>query len=359
MRFALLAVTLLFWPLSYTQAATYQPVQSPYSTAFVRSTPHPVESLGLRDTITLKVDGLSKLLSVRDKTGQKLVLYLNGMQLAKVYPEVIFPEKNEIRFPLERSDSNKETWAKLLSDSLSKWSRPVEVSLGFENGNPIPSERLLNLRSVRKWGLVGFAILIVCTGLLLWTYGGRTAALRIYGPQSSYSLAFVQMAFWFFLVISSYFLIWLIIGDHNTINDSILILLGIGSGTALGARIIDAKNNKGIMATKKALQGELLKLQQQNDPQTVPRQTEITQQVADIDAKLSALSEGFLNDLLNDENGVSLHRLQIVVWTCVLGTVFVVKTYQDLAMPEFSGTLMALMGISSGTYLGFKLPGQQ
>jgi hypothetical protein len=28
-------------------------------------------------------------------------------------------------------------------------------------------------------------------------------------------------------------------------------------------------------------------------------------------------------------------------------------------MPEFSTTLLALMGISSGTYLGFKIPERQ
>lgn len=28
-------------------------------------------------------------------------------------------------------------------------------------------------------------------------------------------------------------------------------------------------------------------------------------------------------------------------------------------MPEFDGTLLALMGISSGTYLGFKIPERQ
>jgi len=28
----------------------------------------------------------------------------------------------------------------------------------------------------------------------------------------------------------------------------------------------------------------------------------------------------------------------------------------DLTMPEFSATMLALMGISSGTYIGFKLP---
>jgi hypothetical protein len=32
---------------------------------------------------------------------------------------------------------------------------------------------------------------------------------------------------------------------------------------------------------------------------------------------------------------------------------------QHLIMPEFDGTLLTLMGLSSGTYLGFKLPEKQ
>ncbi len=32
------------------------------------------------------------------------------------------------------------------------------------------------------------------------------------------------------------------------------------------------------------------------------------------------------------------------------------EVYNELAMPEFSATLLGLLGISAGTYVGFKLP---
>ena len=70
-------------------------------------------------------------------------------------------------------------------------------------------------------------------------------------------------------------------------------------------------------------------------------------------------TENFLKDLVSDRRGVSFHRFQIVVWTVVLGFVFVTEVYQSLAMPEFSATLMSLMGITAGTYLGFKFPEQK
>lgn len=56
---------------------------------------------------------------------------------------------------------------------------------------------------------------------------------------------------------------------------------------------------------------------------------------------------------------MSFHRLQIVIWTLVLAVVFVVSVAVSLEMPTFDAKLLALMGISSGTYLGFKFPEQQ
>jgi hypothetical protein len=71
------------------------------------------------------------------------------------------------------------------------------------------------------------------------------------------------------------------------------------------------------------------------------------------------LSQGWLDDLTTDANGPALHRLQVVVGTLILGVVFVIGTYRELSMPEFSNTLLALVGIISAGYLGFKFPEKQ
>ena len=60
--------------------------------------------------------------------------------------------------------------------------------------------------------------------------------------------------------------------------------------------------------------------------------------------------------LLLASQGVSLYRFQLFVWTLVLGIIFASSVYNTLEMPQFSPTLLGLMGISSGTYLGFKIP---
>ncbi|MCK5467548.1 MAG: hypothetical protein KAI99_03540, partial [Cyclobacteriaceae bacterium] len=70
-------------------------------------------------------------------------------------------------------------------------------------------------------------------------------------------------------------------------------------------------------------------------------------------------SDGFINDILSDNTGFSFHRFQILIWTIVLGIIFIVEVISNLQMPEFDDTLLMLMGISSGTYIGFKFPEQQ
>jgi hypothetical protein len=63
--------------------------------------------------------------------------------------------------------------------------------------------------------------------------------------------------------------------------------------------------------------------------------------------------------ILSDADGISLHRFQMVLWTILLGVIFVISVAKNLAMPEFSGTLLALIRISGGTYVGFKIPEKQ
>ncbi|HXU08833.1 MAG TPA: hypothetical protein VN743_07530, partial [Blastocatellia bacterium] len=90
------------------------------------------------------------------------------------------------------------------------------------------------------------------------------------------------------------------------------------------------------------------------------RLAQIGQQIQALIPPASAgISAGFLRDVLSDGNGYSFHRFQIFAWTIVLGVIFISSVYNGLTMPEFSATLLGLMGISSGTYIGFKFPEQK
>jgi hypothetical protein len=54
---------------------------------------------------------------------------------------------------------------------------------------------------------------------------------------------------------------------------------------------------------------------------------------------------------------LSFHRFQMVLWTILMGVIFVASVHDNLAMPKFSGPLLALMGIRAATYVGFELLG--
>ena len=95
------------------------------------------------------------------------------------------------------------------------------------------------------------------------------------------------------------------------------------------------------------------------DANTAAQEKE-TQNIADLERQLDYFQwpawKGVMHDLMAENNVVCFHRFQIFIWTIVLGIMFVVNVYNQLAMPQFSATLLGLLGISAGTYVGFKIP---
>lgn len=171
---------------------------------------------------------------------------------------------------------------------------------------------------------LGVLLVIPLLLLFLWL-AGKTRIIRAVSETTSetpitdipYSLGRAQMAIWFFLVAASYLLIWAVTGEVNSITKSELVLLGISASTALGAAVLDNRCPSGQLCRK---------------------------------------SEGFLTDVISDQKGITFHRFQILGWTLVLGMVYLVEVVSNLSPPKFEVVTLALMGISSGTYLGFKFP---
>jgi hypothetical protein len=282
---------------------------------------------GLNDRITLTVRQLPSLLEDVDGNCASLVLFLGGMPLKGLAPESCDPQEGQVRFLLVRTDAADEVWHALLG-SPGNFYLPVTVSLGTSESLSIPSNiGQFPLVILPRFELYFFFASLAVGIVLYFMLARRSELLRspagLPGPDGRrpYSLSRFQLGFWFFVVVAAYLFLWLVTGELNTITESILALIGIGSGTALGASLIDTG-------------------QPPRPAGTVQRRG----------------SGGFLHDVLSDGAGVSLHRLQMFVWTIVLGIIFCSSVYRRLAMPEFSATLLGLMGISSGTYLGFKFP---
>jgi outer membrane murein-binding lipoprotein Lpp len=117
---------------------------------------------------------------------------------------------------------------------------------------------------------------------------------------------------------------------------------------------LDAANESASTAVTEQTNRDALN-RQLTDSRT--RLGQIDQQLRSIASQQSAtVSKGFLRDILSDSSGYSFHRFQIFAWTIVLGIIFIASVYNSLTMPEFSTTLLGLMGLSAGTYIGFKFP---
>ncbi|HEY6322507.1 MAG TPA: hypothetical protein VJA16_13205 [Thermoanaerobaculia bacterium] len=320
--------------------------------------------------LTLDVAGLDQLVEKARAAKKPLQLYLNGMPLTDVLPVYLNTngKPSRVRFALFRTENAKLTWSALLGRPRAQ-NRIVEASVGLTgcadgcaditDGFKIP---LAVIRPV----LMGCYLALLAGGLwVLIRLARTTAILRNHGPGSPWSLDRIQMAWWTLLVVSAFVFIWLISGDYGSLSNSVLALIGISTGTGLIGAVMD-DNKQAQMQQRKALEGEEAGLQAGDaqpasgaaapaKPAAAPwLPSEIAAQLAKL-PKLK-LSKTLWIDILSDEDGVSFHRLQVMIWTLVLSVIFVVSVYQRLDMPDFDNQLLALMGISNGTYLGFKLP---
>jgi hypothetical protein len=350
---------------------------------------------GIRDLIVVKVKALCLLMDQAKCLGhyaaiscksQDIALLLDGREIKGLAPEsgAPRPDVETLQFRLDRSERSDAQWADLLgSPRIGErfFDREVAVSVGLQNEGPIPSAvQKFNLIRIHKWRFW------ICSAIMLLAIAGivglgrYTALLRYADKTSSYSLARCQMAFWFLLVIGAFSFIWLITGALDIVTNTALVLIGIGAGTALGGKVIDSSKEQGTKAElegarikrerlsnevsniekQAAVRGtseaEKLKLEREHGEKDILRKAAARKEAA-LTSKLTvAVSEGFWKDILSDGGNIRFDRFQIVVWTVILGVVFVNSVWFRLAMPEFDATLLTLMGISSGTYLGFKIP---
>lgn len=185
------------------------------------------------------------------------------------------------------------------------------------------------------------------------------------------------MAFWLYLVSVAYVFIWIVLGEQNGLNESVLILLGVSSGTSLGSTVLDnskktqaAREEEELAKEHDKLKNEVAVLAASDGEEGLGARSSADHvhraikegELQRVRSKIDALptirerTAGFLRDVLYDANGPSLSRLQMFGWTLILGMVFCRSVYAALTMPEFSGTMLSLMGLSSGTFLALKGP---
>ncbi|MET0626094.1 MAG: hypothetical protein ABW250_24380 [Pyrinomonadaceae bacterium] len=370
---------------------------------------------GLGDTILVKVNNLAEELKRQEAANEpaasqldwhRLVLFIESIEMKGQYPEGFDPATNQLSFRLSNDDDDsKKVWKGLLAKPEGD-KRPVKVSVGQEGMLPLlvagTPEKKLNLRLYDSWRLNLYTVLfLIALGVFVWLAATRDIirdsqpAEPHEGAKRPYSLARTQVAWWFFIIFGSFLFLWLVTNDYNTITSSALVLLGIGTGTALGSAMVDSNKresmNKDLRTLKprqeklgeevKTLRAQVAGVEAKRvavPPASTPeevaalsgwraelaaREAELEQlnvEVADAEsARRRPVSEGFVSDLLSDVNGVTIHRLQIALWTITLGVIFIRSVWTNLQMPVFDDIVLALMGISGATYLGFKIPERQ
>jgi len=338
------------------------------------------DSVAQGDVIKLKVTDLSVL----DKNAHgKIILFLDGMPLRGLYPVSRDTVGGILGFQFLRTEESKATWD--VMQKFGRSSQRFKVSVGQEDGYPASSTATLTFVFYKAASLNLVVALLGALLVALLMLAAKSDILRASGPQpspsgrKSYSMARCQMAWWFFIVFSSFVLVKLVTGELPSIPSSVLTLLGIAGATGLGAVAIDV--TKASQATSKIallrpqvatllekqsrLQSILAAQPGPTNPADVQAelmktQSTLSQAQTDLAALLQSgqpfTSEGFITDILSDADGVSFHRFQIFAWTALLGVIFLLSALRTLTLIDFDTSLLALMGISSGTYLGFKLP---
>lgn len=431
---------------------------------------------------------------------KQLSLTLNGIPLVGVTPQNDYngAEKEHekrpsfpkdlyqwARFVLERKEidpkatdranelakANENSWFKLVGKPA--LSLPCNVTLRLpEEGLELPTRITIAatepdcqfyLIGIEQWRFIATIVLFF---LILWFLVWLARTTDILRDSSGrvradglepVSLGRTQMAFWFILTVGAWAFLLVTTGNHDTINDTCLILLGIGSGTALGSALIESTGTKFLVTSpldrprdriktdiadailvrlqklssligdrpeevRQRFIGVLRKIKEEetrdkrgpNQPldellNTLQEEWKLEEKTTKegVDQAIIALARelkpapkagleetgapveplaevevlaGELEllgaqqaafrqmsdkvwmrlfaDWLSEgsSNKYSFHRFQMLAWTLLLGFVFVIKVSADRAMPEFNAMTLGLLGISAGTYLGFKLP---
>lgn len=184
-------------------------------------------------------------------------------------------------------------------------------------------------------------------GLLLWfsfSYFLNSALCRdgSYNPNCTlkpvkrrpYSYARVQLFWWTMIILFCYILFFALYGKLLALNSTVILLLGSGIAVFIFGKSMDKDQIE------------------KNNNQSPARHQDLYD------------SGGFLSDILSDENGISIHRLQAVAFNIIYGIGFLSAFFSALndvadknyAYPfiEFEPWQLSLLGISAIGYLGLK-----
>jgi len=188
------------------------------------------------------------------------------------------------------------------------------------------------------WGAGLLAVLEILLVAGVLALAARTELVRDSDPQlpdfrqRPFSLAKSQLAFWTVAVIGSFLYVFFATGRFSGVmSNTVLWLLGISTGTtALSA----AAGGPAAPAAPPPVPPAGA------PPAPPPAPPQVHQR--------------FFTDILSDNQGMNVHRLQMAIWTAAFGGIFIYESIKSGVFPTFDDQAFVLMGISSVTYVWFK-----
>ena len=148
------------------------------------------------------------------------------------------------------------------------------------------------------------AILALSPTINQLTASGFTTSLLKHPSVSKnpvYNFSRVQLMWWTLIISSGFIVLFAETGHYNFFNKSTLIILAIGVITTASASAIDANQKR-----------KDLPFYQKED------------------------SRGFWLDILSDESGIAMHRLQAVIFNIIFGITFLVYFWNKHSFPDFN-----------------------
>jgi hypothetical protein len=346
----------------------------------------------LGDYVILKLNTPLADVQASDKIGHRAGLYINDLFFKDLPTLGVVGRADAVMFHLRQTDENRELWGTLFAKKSftlggrgscrERPGNPIHLTVGYEDGTQVGPyaeaclEYFPNGKSAAALLFFALALIVVTVYLAARTSMLRDPGISRQGAKTTWSLARVQMALWFVSVVCGVLFLYAVTGDIPAIPDGVLILVGIGAGTAVSSFAIDAGGIPGskadydaVTAAQAPLDAEVVRLDAAvkvalaaNDPAAANLQRALADARTAAGGNLargksfeSPSSRSFFYDILSDGNGIAFHRLQALAWTLTYWFIFIAALVHKITLTDFTPTQLGLMGISGATYLGFKL----
>src|SRR5258708_16577391 len=218
----------------------------------------------LGDWVTITVCNLEGFAAEAGTHKKVITLYVEGLDTGLKAQKVDY-DTGRMTFALEHNEKNEAFWAPFLYNPLQTHTEDLVVSVGEQGEKPLPRLPGANMRFTLDkiyldWTTFVWMGLLIAVIFFCVRYAVKSDMLRdapaVDGVRQTYSLARVQMAWWFILVVIAYVFIWLITGDRNTIPPSILALMGISAATGLAAAVVSPRAVERAAILRKAFDDE-------------------------------------------------------------------------------------------------------